>query len=107
MSNEEDIPVLVEGVTIDELRSWVSERWIRPTTIESVLKFGHADVARIRLLQALIHQMDVDVGAIPVILSLIDQVHSMRSQMRCLAEAINAHPGDIGDELIKLVRLSQ
>ena len=103
MKKETDVLVMIERVSVERLRSWVDEDLVRPTRTGEEPHFNDADIARIRLIDTLIHDMEVGEEAVPIILSLIDQIHDMRLRMRCVADAIDAQPDDVKSTLRKLL----
>ena len=104
MITEHDVLLEVERVTEVQLRVWVSENWIRPAQSGNSVAFNEADLARIRLLDMLNNQMEIDIEAIPIILSLLDQVHDLREQMRIICSAIEAQPDEIRNEILNRER---
>ncbi|WP_415182490.1 chaperone modulator CbpM, partial [Phaeovulum sp.] len=82
----------VRRVRLSELRLWVSEGWIRPATGDTGPVFDELDIARIRLVCDLRKEMSLPEDAVPVVLSLLDQVHGLRRELRDLAEAIDQQP---------------
>ena len=106
MKTEIDILVLVERISSVQLRHWIEEDWVRPVRSGGEALFSEADIARIRLIDTLVHELEVGQEAVPIILSLIDQVHDLRNEMRRLAEAIDAHPGDLRASLRTLLETS-
>ncbi|MFD0986935.1 chaperone modulator CbpM [Methyloligella solikamskensis] len=88
MLDERDLVSRVEQLTVTRLRVWVSEGWIRPVEDETK-KFSEADLARAALIRDLVDELGVNEEEVPVILSLIDQIHGLRSELRVLVEAIN------------------
>ena len=91
-------------VTAGQLHVWILEDWIRPAQSGRAVVFNEADVARIRLLDLLNNQLDIDSEAIPIILSLLDQVHDMRGQMNIICSAIEDQPDVVRTEILKEVR---
>ncbi len=104
MFNEHEILLNVEGVSAVQLKIWVTEEWIRPLQTGTVIAFNEADVARIRLIDLLHNQLQVNEEAIPIILSLIDQAHDLKEQMRLVASAIADQPDDVRSKILKAVR---
>lgn len=94
MLNEVDVVARVARVELRELRLWVREGWVRPAHGESGPVFDDLDVARIRLLCDLQKDMSLPEDAVPVVLSLLDQIHGLRRELRGLAEAVDAQPPD-------------
>ena len=76
------------GLESQDLEHWIIERWVRPERDGGDYLFDEVDVARIVLIQELRDQLDIDEVAIPVVLSLLDQVYDLRRRMRQLREAL-------------------
>ena len=81
--------VLARLPALDEplLRAWIAEDWVRPTWQGAELLFAEIDVARLTLILEL-RELEVGAGAMPVVLSLIDQMHQQRRLMRRVAAAL-------------------
>lgn len=106
MLDERDVVAQVTRIELRELRSWVRKGWIRPATGESGPVFDDLDVARIRLVCDLHKDMSLPSDAIPVILSLLDQVHGLRRELRGLAEAVDAQPDATRRAIVEAYRAS-
>jgi chaperone modulatory protein CbpM len=79
---------LVRGVDVETLQVWIAQEWVRPRRQAGEPVFEEIDVARVRLIVELRDQLDVGEPAIPVVLSLLDQLHATRARMRHLVEAL-------------------
>lgn len=81
--------VLARLPELDEqrLQLWIAEDWVRPVRQGGGLFFAEIDVARLNLILEL-QDMDVEAGAMPVVLSLLDRVHEQRRQMRRVVAAL-------------------
>jgi chaperone modulatory protein CbpM len=77
-----------------ELIRWVEERWVLPERHAETWVFHEVDVARIELIIEIRRDFAVDDEAMPLVLSLLDQVYSLRRQMRRLCDAVAAQPED-------------
>jgi len=93
--DERSVVSHVERLTMRELRLWVREGWVRPADSESGPVFDELDVARIRLLCDLRKEMALPASAVPPVLTLIDQLHRARRDLRRIAEALDEQPPDI------------
>lgn len=80
----------VPGLDERRLRLWVEQDWVRPVRRGGELLFGDIDLARLQLILDLQETMEVGEGAMPVVLSLLDQLHATRRQMRRVLEAMDA-----------------
>jgi chaperone modulatory protein CbpM len=85
----------------DDLEFWIAERWVRPQRDDSGYVFGDADVARAHLIRDLVEDMAVERETVPVVLSLIDQVHGAQRRLTRLADAIDALPEPTRSELLR------
>lgn len=89
----EEVVGLFADVEAGELTSWVERGWIQPSGEMS--EFREIDVARVRLIRDLRHEMAVGEDAVGLMLPLLDQVYALRAEMRRLASAIGAQPEDV------------
>ncbi len=88
-----------------ELTAWVEQSWVRPERIEGEADwaFREIDVARIRLIYDLRHNLDMSEEALPVLLSLLDQVYDLRRKLNALNTALGHHPQDVRDALLPIL----
>jgi chaperone modulatory protein CbpM len=87
----------IEGLDAGELRQWIAEQWVRAEETNDVFFFHEVDVARVRLIRELRHDLAIGDEAIPVILQLLDQVYTLRRHLRRLCDAIDAQPVEMRD----------
>ncbi len=104
MLDERQVVASVRRVTLRELRLWVSMGWVRPSTGETGHVFDDLDVARIRLVCDLRKEMSLPADAVPVILSLLDQIHGLRRGLRGLADAVDAQLDDTRHAIVAAYR---
>jgi chaperone modulatory protein CbpM len=78
----------VTGLTSEDLGRWIDNAWVRPDGIPGQYRFQEIDVARLRLIVELRYDLGVDEAAMPVVLSLMDQLYETRRQMRRLRVVI-------------------
>ena len=78
-----------------ELLRWVEERWVLPERRAATWVFHEVDVARVELIIEIRRDFAVDDEAMPLVLSLLDQVYSLRRQMRRLCDAVAAQPDEV------------
>ena len=107
MLNEHDVVARVARVELRELRLWVREGWVRPAEGENGPVFDDLDVARIRLVCDLHKEMALPTDAMSVILSLLDQLHGTRRELRELAGAIDAQSPEVRQAIIAAYRARQ
>lgn len=92
---EEDVARRVGTVSVSELRLWVAQGWIAPEGEGAPALFDEIDIARVRLVAELREDCALPDAAIPVVLSLLDQIHGLRRELKSLAAAIDTAPEDI------------
>jgi chaperone modulatory protein CbpM len=85
------------GLERAELVRWVENRWILPERNGGVWQFHEVDIARVELILDLRREFTVDDEALSLVLGLLDQVYSLRRQMRRLCDALEAQPDEIRD----------
>jgi chaperone modulatory protein CbpM len=84
------------GLERRDLERWIVEDWVRPDREGGEYLFQEVDVARVLLIQELRDQMDIDEVALPVVLSLLDQVYDLRRRLRQLGDALSEiAPNDV------------
>jgi chaperone modulatory protein CbpM len=77
------------GVTETDLQLWTEQRWVLPHKREDNFVFDDVDIARARLIRELRVDLMVNEEAIPVVLSLLDQVHALRRALGRVHSAID------------------
>lgn len=87
--SEREVVEHVQEITVRRLRTWVRRGWVRPERRGRQHAFSVLDVARIRLVCQLKDELNIDEEAIPVVLSLLDQVYGLRRELRNLARAVD------------------
>ncbi len=90
MKTATDLCATIDGLTRDELERCLAQGWVRPGADGL---FQEIDVARLRLIQELRTDMGVNDEAMPVILSLVDQVHDLRRLVDRLARDLETAQG--------------
>ena len=89
------VAALFSDLSQVELTTWVERGWVIPDAAGASLEFHEIDVARVRLIHDLRREMDVGEDAVPLVLSLLDQVYELRSRLRCMLRAVEAQPRDV------------
>jgi len=92
----------VSGLRRQDLENWIANQWVRPDRRAGEFLFHEIDVARVRLIHELREDMEVNDEAVPIVLSLLDQVYDLRRRMRQLSDAMEQHlPEDKRRSLIE------
>ncbi len=87
-----------------ELTAWVERGWVLPISSGSEWVFEEIDIARVRLIHDLRHAMAVQEEVIPLVLSLLDQVYSLRRQMRTVARVVELQPEAVREAILAALR---
>ena len=78
-----------------EISRWVELGWVAPPGRRGAEPaFSDLDVARLCLICDLRHDLEVDEETMPLVLSLLDQVYTLRRQLGALTDAIQQQPDD-------------
>jgi len=78
----------VSGLKRPDLERWIDNAWVRPDGLAGHYVFREIDVARVQLIKELRDEMEVNERALPVVLSLLDQLYDMRRRMRAFGDAL-------------------
>jgi chaperone modulatory protein CbpM len=90
--DEAAVAALFSDLSQVELTTWVERGWVIPDATGASPYFHEIDVARVRLIHDLRREMDVGEDAVPLVLSLLDQVYELRSRLRSMLRAVEAQP---------------
>jgi len=102
--DERNVVARIERLSLRELRLWVREGWVRPAQTQRGPVFDEIDVARLRLLCDLRKEMALPTDVMPTVLTLIDELHRTRRDLRRLAEALDQQPTDVRRAVIASVQ---
>ncbi len=76
------------GLQRQDLERWIANEWVRADRRADDYVFQEIDVARVRLIKELRDEMQVGEEALPVVLSLLDQLYEQRRRMRELCDLL-------------------
>jgi chaperone modulatory protein CbpM len=80
---------------------WIEEGVVAPHQDDEGYLFDPPDEARVALACDLHYRMGLDHPSLPVILSLIDQLHEARHHLRTLSRAVAEQPDDVRIEITR------
>ena len=83
---------------------WIEEGVIAPHRDEQGYLFDQIDESRVALCCDLHYRMGLEHSSLPVILSLIDQLHDARHQLRRLTRAVADQPDTVRQEITRQLR---
>lgn len=98
------VTALFSDLTQVELVTWVERGWVLPESEQSGLVFHEIDVARVRLIHDLRRCMDVGEDAMPLVLSLLDQVYELRRRMNRIVAVLATQPRDVQIAVLEALR---
>ncbi|MDE2578569.1 MAG: MerR family transcriptional regulator [Hyphomicrobiales bacterium] len=76
--------VVAAEIRIEQLDHWVAEGWLLPTEPADEADYSEIDLARARFIRDMLG-LGVNEDGLPIILDLVDQLHSARRLLRDLA----------------------
>jgi chaperone modulatory protein CbpM len=83
------------------LLTWIDEGVIAPQRDEEGYLFDRVDESRVALACDLHYRMGLDHASLPVILSLIDQLHDARHHLRTLTRAVAEQPEAVQQDITR------
>ena len=86
-------------ITTVHVEHWVERGLLRPSAEGDRWIFEPVDVARACLLADLSDQMGFDEESVETVVSLLDQVHTLRRQLQQLGQAIGRQPTEIREAI--------
>jgi chaperone modulatory protein CbpM len=104
MLREAELVGMIAGLKRAELRRWIARGWVAPERQDGAWRFREIDVARVRLIVDLRRELQVSENNLPMFLSLVDQVYSLRRELRHLADAVEAQPDRVRAAIVRHVR---
>jgi chaperone modulatory protein CbpM len=76
-----------------DLTDWIARGWVQPEgASDAEWVFSDIDVARVRLIFELRIRMAVDEDALPLVLSLLDQIYGLRGTVQAMLRALDSQP---------------
>jgi chaperone modulatory protein CbpM len=93
----DDLLATIPSLQPSDLERWISEELVAPERNRGAPMLSDMECARIRLICTLTYELDVDDNALPVVLSLLDQLYDTRQRLRSLTRAIKTQ-----DESVQL-----
>lgn len=93
----------VQGVTAESLTVWIEHGFVVPEQKGGEPQFAEIDVARVRLIYELEHDLELDADAVALLLSVLDQMYALRSRLRLLSDAVASQPPEIRDAILAVL----
>jgi chaperone modulatory protein CbpM len=86
-----------------ELARWVENRWVLPERDSETWLFREVDIARVELILEVRREFSSGDDAMALTLGLLDQVYSLRRQMRRLCQAVECQPPEVKDAIRRVL----
>ena len=102
MKSLSEVITLVARVERAELVAWIEQGWVAPSKTDAVEPlFSELDIARVRMICDLRHDLLVEEETMSLVLSLLDQVYGLRRQVTGLTGAIQRQPESVRDAILR------
>jgi chaperone modulatory protein CbpM len=88
----------------EDLMAWIAEELVVPAGPAEAPSFAEDACWRVRLLCTLRYELEIDSDALPVVMSLLDQLHDTRRRLRALAGAVAAQDPAVREAIIAALR---
>lgn len=100
MMRIDDLVEAVSPLQRSDLESWIRDELVRPLHEEGTLLFTDMECARVRLICTLHYDLEIDEEALPVVVSLVDQLYGTRQRLLSLTAAVAAQDETIQTAII-------
>ncbi len=100
---EAEVLARIETLTPPRLTAWLRARIVRPVQSEQGNLYREIDLARLALLCDLAEDYRLDEDGMQLVMSLLDQAHQLRAEMRLLLGALSQQPPDVRLRLREII----
>ncbi len=87
------------GVERTVIVSWIEQHWVLPAASGGDYLFEEVDLARLKLINELLGELQVGEEAIPIVLNLLDQLYEVRAALDQLQTVIAGCSDAVRDEI--------
>ena len=87
-----------------QLVAWIEEGWIAPAQDGESFLFDEVDAARVNFICELVRDMMIGEEAIPVVLSLVDQINALRGTLRQVLLAAEELPDPARARIVDILK---
>jgi chaperone modulatory protein CbpM len=100
-----EVTLLLGRVESIEIHAWIERGWVAPQGRRGGEPlFSELDVARLGLICDLRHDLAVEDETMPLVLSLLDQVYTLRRQLGALTDAVQRQPPEVRRAILDRLR---
>ncbi|WP_170479359.1 hypothetical protein [Ruegeria arenilitoris] len=100
---EDELLGAIARLTSDRLSEYLAAEIVIPEQSEQGLVYQTIDVARLELACELHDQYDMESDALSMMISLIDQMHCLRAELREVLNAVDAQPEPVRKKMIEII----
>ena len=100
---EKELIETIARLTSDRLTEYLAAEIVIPEQSEQGLVYHSIDVARLELACELHEQYDMEADALSMMISLIDQMHGLRAELREVLTAVEAQPEPVRQQLVEVI----
>lgn len=86
-----------------DLETWIADALVQPRAEPGGFQFSDSDCARVRLICTLHYDLDVESGSLPIVLSLLDQLHESRARLASLSRAVAAQDSAVREAVLAVL----
>lgn len=101
--SQSDAIAAIEALSAPRLSALIEARIICPLHTDHGPEFSEPDLARLQLVCDLIEDHGLDTDALAMVMSLVDQLATMRGDMRALMQAVAAEPDEVRHRIHRVV----
>lgn len=100
---EAELIEAVQNLTSERLSRFLSARIVIPRQSDKGLVYERLDMARLQLACELDDQYEMEPDALSMVLSLIDQIHGLRAELREVLRVIDTQPDPVRSQLVERI----
>lgn len=104
MKRVKDLLEQITALQRSDLEAWIREEMITPQDENGTVLFSESECARIRLVCTLHYDLEIDLEALPTVLSLVDELYETRQQLLSLTAAIAAQDKAIQSAILATLK---
>lgn len=106
MMRVDEIVEQIGDLQRNDLDAWIREASISPQEDGGDLVFSEMEYARIRLICTLHYDLEVNADTLPIVVSLVDQLHQARQRLLKLTAAVVTQDKSVQAAILEAFELS-
>lgn len=100
-----EVITLIDDLTEPRLHTFLRARIVQPVETPQGPGYREADLARLQLLCDLSESYDLPEDSLRMVMSLVDQLNTMRGDMRALMQAVASEPDEVRSRIHRSVHV--